>query len=529
MPPKTLKPTDQAPQDLVDKFNFLKGEVAKLSKTTPVNQMPAGNLNTTTPFNPPPPVTSTNYKNNLASNVAINSPTADEIKQSQTQQNAPVDPKQATMDRINQIVGIQQGQSNDILKAQEDVGLAQKREALNKANTAQLRLDQAYEKEVKDIEKNAQGSLDIGVKQRLSDAEGKYLDKKADLAIDRLASQGDVDTALKIVEDKIKAKYEPLQNELDTLKQYYTTYQNDLTESQKLKLQQEFQTKSDELNFKQQKELTDYTAKIKAKYDTSSGISGINSSNPQYAGVLSTILGSGKFTKDQVNLITNSINSGEDPFTVIKNQAKNMMPSTLATDVGNFELAKGVMTDLQRNLKEFYANGGSTGIFSGNIEKTINKLGNVKDPKLVGLATQIQSNLQVYRNAVSGTAYSVQEGKDIASIFPGINKSEGLNDAIINGRLSAFDSTIDSAYKNTLGSTYDTLKQAQQQSSPSTGSDTKEWQGVTYKLSNGVWSPVGGAKTSQAVTPQAPVTPAPTSNLLGKYGNIGLNFGSFLK
>lgn len=270
MPPTTLKnPNQQVPQEMVDKLNFLKGEVAKLAKTTPVNKIPAGSLNTA-PFTPPPAVNSTTYKGNLASNIALNSPTVDEIKQSQAQQNAPVDPKQATLDRINQIVGIQSGRGQDVLQAQEDVGLAQKREALKVLDDKTLRLTQAYEKEVKDIEKNAQGSLDIGVKQRLSDAETRYLDKKADLAIDRLASQGDIETALAIVEDKIKAKYEPLENELKTLQTYYSLYQDDLTESQKVKLQQEFQTKQDTLNFQREKEMVDYTAKIKAKYDTPS-------------------------------------------------------------------------------------------------------------------------------------------------------------------------------------------------------------------------------------------------------------------
>lgn len=85
------------------------------------------------------------------------------------------------------------------------------------------------------------------------------------------------------------------------------------------------------------------------------------------------------------------------------------------------------------------------------------------------IATQIQAQLQVYRNAVSGTAYSEQEGKDIASIFPGINKSEGLNKAIISGRLAAFDSVIDNTYRNILGSAYDSIKVVSPAGSSTTG------------------------------------------------------------
>lgn len=178
----------------------------------------------------------------------------------------------------------------------------------------------------------------------------------------------------------------------------------------------------------------------------------------EYKTVLNTILGSGKFTKDQTKAITNAVMSGEDPFTVVKNQAKGIMTNTEANKVGNFEDAKSAMVDLQSALNEYYAKGGKTNIFTGSLEKTMNKLGEVKNPELVDLATRISASLQVYRNAISGTAYSEQEGKDIASIFPGINKTQGLNTAIIDSRMKAFDSTIDGAYRTVLGGTYDKIK-----------------------------------------------------------------------
>ena len=178
----------------------------------------------------------------------------------------------------------------------------------------------------------------------------------------------------------------------------------------------------------------------------------------EYAGILQTILGSGKFTKDQAKAITNAVLNGEDPLTVVKNQAKGLMTGANATSVEKYETAKNAMVDLDATLTDFYAKGGSTSIFKGGFEKVINRLGDVDNPQLVDLATQIQTQLQVYRNAVSGTAYSEQEGKDIASIFPGINKTQGLNEAIIKGRMAAFDSTIDGAYKSALGNSYETLK-----------------------------------------------------------------------
>lgn len=179
---------------------------------------------------------------------------------------------------------------------------------------------------------------------------------------------------------------------------------------------------------------------------------------------LKVILGSGTFTKPQQEAVTNAINNGEDPLTVVKNQAKNIMGQTNATQLQNYETAKQQIQSIKDLLAEYYRNGGSTNIFSGTFEKTLNKLGAIKDPKLVNIATNISAALQVYRNSVSGTAFSVQEGKEIASIFPGIDKTQGLNEAVIAGRLNAFDTTIDASYRNVLGNAYDQLKGVEQQS-----------------------------------------------------------------
>lgn len=216
------------------------------------------------------------------------------------------------------------------------------------------------------------------------------------------------------------------------------------------------QTKMDKLDL-ENKSLTNQ----KLRQDLNPIGNGSVTLDPKKQQAINTILGSGKFTKDQANAIKGAISSGEDPFTVIKNQAKALMTGANQTKIESYETAQGALNNVEKSLADFYASGGSTNIFRGNYEKTLNKLGEVKNPKLVELATEIQQNLQIYRNAVSGTAYSVQEGADIASIFPGITKTEGLNKAIINGRRQAFVDGIDSAYRATLGSTYDQFKQAE--------------------------------------------------------------------
>lgn len=230
---------------------------------TPVNVISANNLNTQ-PVTKPQITPVTTAQNNLKSSVNIYSASPTELTTPTPTPATPVkSERDTTLSRIKELVGMQGSKGTDTLKAQEDENLAQKREALAKANTAQLRLDQAYEKEVEAINKNPEGVSDTGLKVRLADAERAYLDKKADIAIDRLASQGDVETALKIVEDKIKAKYEPIDNEIKGLQTYLQAYANDLTENEKLQVQATIQEKEAQAKFARDKELASYEAKLK--------------------------------------------------------------------------------------------------------------------------------------------------------------------------------------------------------------------------------------------------------------------------
>ncbi len=202
---------------------------------------------------------------------------------------------------------------------------------------------------------------------------------------------------------------------------------------------------------------------------SSNGFKGSVPLSPTYTTAIQTILGSSKFTAQQAAAVTNAINNGEDPFTVIKNQAKNIMGQTEATKLSSYEAADSAMRDLQKNLNAYYDAGGDTGLLSGTMEQVTNRLGQVKDPKKVDIATQVAVSLQAYRNAISGTAYSNQEGQQINTIFPGIDKSHGLNDAIIKGRLTADKSLIDGIYKTALGAkTYDALAAADKASQPVT-------------------------------------------------------------
>jgi hypothetical protein len=168
--------------------------------------------------------------------------------------------------------------------------------------------------------------------------------------------------------------------------------------------------------------------------------------------IANTILSSGKFTADQSKQMLEAIGSGMNLSSTVKNLARrDMMSGTTATKVESQETALSALDNLDGLLKEYYANGGKTNIFIGNMEKVVGKLGTINDPKLRSIATDIEAAVQTYRNAISGTAYSNQEGQAIASIFPGIDKTEGLNASILESRRKGISNLIDGQYERVLG------------------------------------------------------------------------------
>jgi len=202
--------------------------------------------------------------------------------------------------------------------------------------------------------------------------------------------------------------------------------------------------------------------------------------------VISTILASGKFTKEQSAAIKYAIDNGQNPTAVILNNAKNIMGNTLGTKTGQLESAYTQMQGIDALLKDFYGKGGDSSFFKGNYEKVLNKLGNVSDPKLVDLASQISSILMSYRNATTGTAASVPEDAQIKSIFPGIDKGEMLNNALTKARLSSVKREIDGNYRSALGSDYDTLLKQQESNKPSDSSGDRYIfnKGYKYKVNS---------------------------------------------
>lgn len=179
--------------------------------------------------------------------------------------------------------------------------------------------------------------------------------------------------------------------------------------------------------------------------------------------IIKTILASGKFTKDQAKLLVDWIKRWGDVRAITLNQAKNIMWSTIATSLGNSELALEQMNQIQKLMDEYYGNWGNTDVFKWSFEEALTKIWETSNPKMVGIAARIAKALQTYRKAVSGTAYSVKEWAEIASIFPWIDKSQWLNKILLEAQKASLQSDIDTAYRATLLWAYDILNKKETQ------------------------------------------------------------------
>lgn len=323
---------------------------------------------------------------------------------------------------------------------------------------------------------NPGGFVGQGLQDKLAEMRRTSLSTQADLYIKQAAIQGRFDKAEERANRAVDAIMEQRENKLAALKLNYehnkalftTAEQRAFETIQKQRefdlqmerdlLFKEYDQKLKEADPKYQLELR----KLRQEISEGGTVAITNPAATPYAGALNVILGSEKFTQAQKASLIASVNSGDDPLAVIKNQAKNVMGQTQATDLGKLETAYTRLDDIDTLLKEFYAKGGTTNIFSGSYEQAVNKLGEVNDPRLVDISTRLGIALQDYRLAVTGTAASVQEDQKIEVLFPGITKSEGLNKARMGALKGSFQVGIDSKYRQVLGTTYDQIIKAAQ-------------------------------------------------------------------
>ena len=102
--------------------------------------------------------------------------------------------------------------------------------------------------------------------------------------------------------------------------------------------------------------------------------------------------------------------------------------------------------------------GSDPNIVSGNITKFSQKLGTTNDVNLTYIGSRIQQQLQTYRRAMTGAAFTSQESAEYKKIFPDITNDTKLNTVIIQALIDGLDSNNKAQLAFVIGDTnYDKL------------------------------------------------------------------------
>lgn len=236
-----------------------------LPKVDTAKPVDAAKLNVS-PMPTPPAVKSTAAQDSLSANVASVADSAFSNQQQAAQEaQTPVPAQknglQSVLDKIMGDSSLLGNKGKRTLEIQDAEGVNTKKKAQTDLENQILSKTRTYDKQIQAVQ-NQPGILTDVASARIGQIERQKNAELADLAIQYKVAQDDYQGAVEIAQAKVEAEFEPIQNEIDTLKTYYQLAQNDMTESEKLQAQAAIQAKQDDKDFAQQKELALYNARL---------------------------------------------------------------------------------------------------------------------------------------------------------------------------------------------------------------------------------------------------------------------------
>lgn len=215
--------------------NPLSSPTAPKLQSTPIDASIIGNTK-------PIDIASTQVNDTTASNAlqmtngAISQPENTQITEPPTPDPASTSGSGGIVDKLKSLIGIQSTQGDVASKLQNEQGLSDKEIALNDINKKITSTKKAYDEQIKNLRKNFQGTVE-GLNAEIGVVTRQGNEDLANLAIIQAGAQGDVNTANDIIQKKLDAEFEPIKNEIESYTNLYNLVQNDLSESEKLAIQ----------------------------------------------------------------------------------------------------------------------------------------------------------------------------------------------------------------------------------------------------------------------------------------------------
>lgn len=179
--------------------------------------------------------------NNLGNKATMQVTTAPEPTQRET-----------ALNKLTSLLDKQGTQADVTLALQKENQLAEKRQVLNDITAKANRIDRDFENQERALAQNPTGLGGGALTQSINDLRRDRNQQMADLAIERAVAQGDVNTALTTIKDAVDAQFEPVKNQIDSIKTFLSVYNDDLSSSEKSML--ESQLRMQEAGLKSQSE-----------------------------------------------------------------------------------------------------------------------------------------------------------------------------------------------------------------------------------------------------------------------------------
>ncbi len=120
---------------------------------------------------------------------------------------------------------------------------------------------------------------------------------------------------------------------------------------------------------------------------------------------------------------------------------------TLEARMDGIKILEEVLADLQALKKS----GVSTNVLTGTLESLANAVGATSIPRLAAIVTRIRENQIIYRQAISGAAFSKEESRDYEEIMPSFMNTFELNETRIKALLNSWGTREQNFWNRKLG------------------------------------------------------------------------------
>lgn len=379
--------------------------------------VPATNIRQSVPqFNTPPAPSFSNTA------IAVDSTAEKPIVTPQ-----PVEPQPTERDNVKSYLDrlLNRDVAGEKAQLRQDAGLMAKQQEANRLQTELQTRKRAYEKQIKELEKNKEGKFGGAVEQDIADLRRKANEELADISIQAEFALNNYQGAEKILNAQIADIDTEFNNQMKTYQLAQDFLQNDLSESEKLTIQNNMRLEEEKRNNAEFRARAKFEAALKASTagsesgapqiyningvdsiwdgtkfvaaNVEGGIPGSGSSKPlsgdaaKIFSITQTLVPEveqlkKRFTEDYTGTVR-KILSKTDP-------ELNRLVDNVADKVGRIRSGGAVNTDEEKRFRAQIAR--TSDLFFGNVDATTNALDSI-----IAEANTIVSGVTAGTNAAS--------------------------------------------------------------------------------------------------------------------------------